>query len=265
MNYTLSLLEVLKAVYALTFLTVFSVQDYRRREVSDNLVYLFIGGSVVFLAFTVLVEGLNPYYTAFSAIVPAVFALMHAAGSMGEGDVLVVAALTMLYPNPSPTGLQTRSLLPPIYSITMYSALSVVVLSLLHGFYTTVRYSELLKNIPLKYRLVYPFIAKPMTIGDFVNSDFYYPLVLLQAGGRGVEAVYRLHYDIREDLNAHKETLRELVEKNLVSRDTYIWVSYGIPFMIPLLVGTLTFMLLGDTVLLALLGVLLGFTPLLSP
>lgn len=253
-----NLLEAVKAVYTLVFLAVFSLQDYRSREISDRLVYLFTGGSAVFLAATLMLHGFDPVYMVFSAVVPLTFTLLYYAGLMGEGDVYVAASLFMLYPSPPRAGFLPRSLLPPLIPIVLYSTVSVVLISLLYASYTVIVHRNLLKGMPLKYRLIYPFIARPMKVADFIETRFYYPLTLIEAGDRETVTVYRLHYSVEEDPGVYRELFRKLVDAGTISADTVIWVSYGVPYIIPLTIGVAAFLIIGDAPVLALIKHIAG-------
>lgn len=259
MQYELSnLVEAIKIIYVLGFLLVFSIQDYRRREISDNLVYVFTGGSIVFCSLTIYMYKPPPLYLAFSFMVPALFIAMYLAGLMGEGDVYVVFSLALLYPVPPHSSLLPGSLLPPSLSITVYSTLSIVLVSLLYGVYTLIRYRSLLKEVPLKYRFIYPFIAKPMRLNEYLATEFYYPLTLIELKDNGVKTTYRLHYDVEEeDPRAYREMFKRLIESDVVPDTTYVWVSYGIPYIIPLFLGTIIFLLVGDAPILRLLELIL--------
>jgi len=256
-----NLLDIIKALYSVVFLLVFSIQDYRAREISDSLVYLFTGGSVCLFLLGIYYNGVPPLlYLVTSSIVPLLFLALYFTGLMGEGDVYVVAALTLLYPSPPGLTLYGAPVLPPMLTITLYSTLLIVVITVAYGFYTIARYHGLLRDIPPRYRFIYPFIARPMRLRDFFEARFYYPLTIPELLGDGsVRITYRLHYDVEdEEPGRYREVFKSLVEKGLASVDTYIWVSYGIPYIIPLFIGLVLYIMLGDSLVVSLLRVFIS-------
>lgn len=263
----LELVEALKIPYALAFLAVFSVQDYKYRDIRDRLVYAFLGGSAAFFAATLYLNWIEALpqlliaHLSIGAFVFLVILLVFRLGMMGKGDLFVISSTILLLPCPSIYRvLPTRAgALPPIIPILLYSTSMLVALSLISAIYVAARYRGLLRGLPLRYKLLYPIAARPLRLADYLRRDFYYPLQVPRVEGGRLEFVYRVGFDAeREDPRALKELYRKLVEAGLMKEGDYIWASYGIPFLVPYSIGFALFLLFGDRPVINLLMLILG-------
>lgn len=255
-----TLFDTLVDAIALVFLTVFALQDWIRRDISDSLVYLFM--AISFLSFIVnMARGtcLPPVYLVPSLIVDAVVIFMiyilYSLKMIGKGDVFVVAALTLLFPCPGAgVSLYGTGFLPPIIPIILYSTGFIVVYSILKIASNLVFHHEGLREVPGKYRVLYALMGSRMRIGRYLEKKFYYPLQVFKETEKGLMVEYRAGFDAeKDDPDEYKEAIRRLVEKGVVSVEDYIWVTYGIPFMVPLLAGLALFLLAGDSIITGLL------------
>lgn len=263
----LELVEALKIPYALAFLIFFSVQDYKYRDISDRLVYAFLGGSLIFFAVTLFLNwGEEPppllaAHLSIGAFVFLVILLIYRHGMMGKGDLFVISSTILLAPLPSfYRVLPTRAgILPPVIPVLLYSTGALAALSLLSAVYVVARHWELLRGLPLKYKLLFPIAARPLRLADYLERDFYYPLQVPRVEGGELRFAYRASFDVeKEDPRALKEIYRKLVESGIIKESDYIWASYGIPFLVPYSIGFALFLLLGDRPIISLLLSLLG-------
>ena len=255
--------DILVDAVALVFLTVFAVQDWARRDISDSLVYLFT--AISFSSFIAnMARGVcsPPVYLIPSLVVDGLVILMvyvlYSLGMIGKGDVFVVAALTLLFPCPGAgASLHGTVFLPPIITIILYSTGFIVGYSILKLVYNLLFNHEGLREVPGKYRALYALMGSRMRIGQYLEKKFYYPLQVFKETEKGVLVEYRAGFDAeKDDPDQYKEAIRRLVERGLVSVENYIWVTYGIPFIVPLLAGLVLFLLAGDSII---MGPLIAF------
>ena len=65
----------------------------------------------------------------------------------------------------------------------------------------------------------------------------------------GIERTIRTSFDINEEYTDHQKLIRELISNGLLNPNDYIIITYGIPYIVPILLGTLLFMIFGDLVI----------------
>jgi len=252
------ILEYAKIVFTLLFLARFSIEDYRKREVNDPEVYAYVAGSAVFYALStlIIISNLPPAYTAvYTAlsitIAPVLFTLLYLKGLMGLGDVYVATGLSLTFTYPvlfNETGLPgTPAIAPPVILIILYACASIIIYSAGKALHILTRHRDMLKNLSLTEKILLPIIAKPMTVREYLETRFLYPLTVFEEEAGAVKQKIRLSYDVeKEDYREHQARLKTLVEKGLVSPEAKIWVAHGIPFLTLLLLGFTTYLVLGD-------------------
>jgi len=249
-----------KLAFTLAILAWFSYYDSKYREIPDKYVWLTF-------AISLLLFGVSlPYYVSYYRVqVVAIyvifsilvgigfFYLLYVFGLKGKADVFVTAELVFLYPFIDIYELvflkpRLKTPIPPIMAILIYSALLSILLVVFKSTVAALKHREALpRDIPGYARLMLLVVGKPMRIREYLESKFYYPLTLLIVEGNSIRKKYRFSFDAeKEDYREHQKYFRELVEKGLVSPEDYIWVTYGIPFIVPLLLGFITFMIVGD-------------------
>jgi len=174
-------------------------------------------------------------------------------GLMGKGDVFIIAMIVLIHPSIDVYDyvlFQTRipKFLPPVYLIVLYSALITVVFTLVKSIYYLIVYrGKLPCGEPLRLKILMSIIGRPMSVEEFLKSKHYYPLTIIERGVGGVVRKYRLSFDAEhEDYKVHQENYRRLIEEGVISKDDVIWVTYGIPHIVPLTIGYVLFLIIGD-------------------
>lgn len=266
------LVDTAKIVVSLVVLIVFSIYDIKYRDIPDIYVWLFLGVSIALFTFSIpIYMQYGPSYLVISFILISLLfgagvpLILYFLGYMGAADVIVIVSLAFLFPY---MDVYKYSLLtsdsdyvhiPPVFVIVLYSTLVCVMYLPFRALYTwLVHRDKLPRNIGRILKLVYLFTGTPMKISDYLKSKHYYPLMVFKESDYGVEIIYRSSFNVEdEDYAVHQKHLRHLIDKGRISPDSYIWVTYGIPYIVPLLLGLLLLFIIGDYPLLQLFKIII--------
>ncbi len=253
------LVEYAKIVYAIILLIYFSFLDLRDRSIPDKLVWgsLFLSGIFFILSLYIYVQvypsTLLMFYLILSMITgPGLLTLMYFIRMIGGADVIVITDLALLFPVPvlSPilsTYVGVENVFPPILVIILYSTILFVLIIPIRITYLWTRHRDKLpRELPLHKRVLILVTGTPITVEEFLKKKHYYPLTIYEEENGILKKKWRTNFDIEEEYTEHQERIRKLVEKGLLSYKEYIWVTYGIPFIVPLTIGLVVFLLIGD-------------------
>ncbi len=259
----------IKVVYTLIVLVYFSILDIKYRDIPDKLIWLSLGVSIILALISA------PYYISVFHVLPLplflvtlltsmmivlVLILMYYFGYMGGADVIIIGELAILFPFYAVYGvsLMGRSCmfhLPPIILILLYAASSMILIIVFKVLVGVAMYRRYLpKNTAIFTKILLLAFGRPVRIRDYLGMKHYYPLSVIKETPSGVEVSYRLGFDVEEEYYEHQEYLRSLINRGVIDPDDYIWVTLGIPFIVPLLLGYLLLLVFGDYPLLSLLG-----------
>lgn len=253
------LVEYAKIVYAVALLIYFSFLDIRDRSIPDKLIWSSLLLSGVFFALSLYIYiqvyplTLLMFYFILSIIIgPGLFALMYFLGKMGGADVIVVADLALLFSFPALSPIfsiytDVENIFPPVLVIIFYSTILFALIVPVRVMYLWIRHRDKLpKELPLYKRVLILVTGTPITVGEFLEKKHYYPLTIYEEENGVLKKKWRTGFDIEEEYTEHQERVRRLIEKGLLSYREYIWVTYGVPFIVPLTVGLIVFLLIGD-------------------
>ncbi len=250
-----------KVIYAIVVLSYFSVLDIKYRDIPDKLVWLSLVGAAVLTGIDYsgvtesLVHGdflVSAISLVVSVIVILLMVLMYFMDYMGGADVIVVSELFILFPffklyMLSPFSNLCIIHLPVLLTLLLYSTLSLLLLFLVRGVYGIIKYYKMLPDdLSTAKKLAIIFIGKPVHVRVYLRLKHYYPLEVFEAGENGVRRSFRLGFNVSEEYYEHQEAIKRLLERGLISDDEYIWVTIGIPFIVPVLLGFLLLLVLGD-------------------
>ncbi len=249
--------EAVKTASVLLVLLYTSWLDLRTREVEPRLwLYASLPLAAASLAEAPWIIGhadrlALAVQMAGGLLAVGLMAFLYYAGMMGGGDLFASAMILAAHPWPP---LLRGMIIPFLLNTLVYSAVAFLVVVPSMMLYNLVFHrSELARIRGLKARLVVAATAIPMRVDKYIGSESWlFPLEDYRSGERR----FRLSFDIDEDPGEHREALRRLVEKGTLSGSDTIWVTYGIPFLIPLTAGYVAAVLLGDRLLVAMLGLL---------
>ena len=251
----LSLLAVVEYAITLLFLAPFSVYDYKKRDIPDKLVYLFLAVSVVlcFLNFY-FVKDLVPFqaqalYTLLSVVpVPLVLLVLARLELVGPADFYVVTSIAVAYSSPLnyPTLLGGYSVpVPPIvYSVLIYALILQIAV---HYAVLVVRLRRFGFRVPKGFsawdKVFLAIAGWPITVGELLEKDYYTPLQEPFEGPLGVE--WRLKGVTKIEDSELRSRIGEYLERGLVKHDEVVWASYGHPLVVYILFGFIMFLVRG--------------------
>lgn len=251
------LIDLVKIVFSLIVLFIFSIYDIKYRDIPDIYVWSFLGISIVLFIFTITQYEFTVFLISFIMMsllfgggVPLALYFL---GYMGAADVIAIVSLAFLFPY---TDIYKYSLLtsgvegvhiPPIFVIILYSTIVYLVyLPFKIMYILLVHRDKLPRNISYLLKLIYLLTGTPMKISDYLRKKHYYPLTVFKENDQGVEVIYRSSFSVEEDYIDHHENLKRLISKGKISPNNYIWVTYGIPYIVLLLFGLVMLLIIGD-------------------
>jgi len=234
-----------------TLVGLLAFQDFKSRELSAVVVYAYTAISAgVFLVSLLTSEVLTLalVYAGFSLLVTAgLFMSLFKLGLIGDGDVFVAIALGFMFFHPSvyELTLPRAGVLPPSLVIVFYAALASIASMAVNAILVLAKYTHLLKAVETRAKIVLPLVGKPIKLLDYVSGKFkhYYPLQEYTLTDTGLSVKYKFLTGV-EGENVSK--LKKLVENGILDKDTYVWVTPGLPFVSYLFVGVVLLLVLGD-------------------
>lgn len=206
----------------------------------------------------VLFKSISTYHTLSLilsiVIVVLIGALSYFTGFIGGADVFTLLFLALLFP----WRFTLYSI--PIVKFTTLPIVTFIVNSIVITFSYSIYYLVLNLtvyrgivlhlNAPLYKKVILVFLGFPLKISRFLRSRFLYPLEIISVRDDGVVVrEFRLTFNVEEDYREHIEYIRKLVMEGVISENTYIWVTHGIPLIVFLLLGFTMSITLGDIVL----------------
>lgn len=255
-----------KVVYVLLVLTIFSYYDIKYRDIPDKYVWISLYISVVlfcisiFFYFNMYIEYLVIGYVLLSILLgTGLFTTMYLYGLIGKADVFIVSEIALLFPFIDVYELVIyRSKidlnLPPILPIILYSTLLSLFIALFRTLFVSIKYRDTIpKELSLYKKILLVLIGRPMRVNEFLETKHYYPLTLLEIHNGVLVKKYRFVFNVEEeDYSIYQNEYREMIRSGYLSSSEVIWVTYGIPFLVPLLLGFIVFIIIGDYLLLKL-------------
>ncbi|NPA85680.1 MAG: hypothetical protein GXO07_06760 [Crenarchaeota archaeon] len=190
-----------------------------------------------------------------SAIIIGILAFMSWKGLIGGADVLALAFLTVSVPwYPFSFGLRA---FVPVPLLTLFYATILGVLWLPIRALSNLRSEKFLSHarelgLGGAKLLRLAASAKVVTVKEYMNMKFWYPLEIFKEKGEELEHELRTTFSVEEEHEDHQKRMKELVERGLLSEDRYIFVSYGVPFLVYITLGFVLALAIGDIPLRAL-------------
>ena len=253
--------EALKACIVVVTLAYTSILDIKTREVEPRL-WVLPGVAVGLLSLLELPAVLGRVglvellaSLAGSGIVVLAILAMYLAGMMGGGDLFASALILAAHPWP----FLLRDVMPALLPLFFYASLAAALPSIYFLTLNLLRYRGELARLEDCGPLCKAYLAAtslPVRVSDYLSSrTWFFPLEMVGENG---SRTLRRSFDVEEEPSEHRERLRRLVEAGVLSPSERIWVSYGIPFLVPLLVGYLAYLAVGGEPLLRLIATITG-------
>ncbi|MEM3989316.1 MAG: A24 family peptidase C-terminal domain-containing protein [Desulfurococcaceae archaeon] len=260
------MLECVKSFIAFLFLIYFSILDLRTRNIPSRLVWFFLAISLTSMIISI------PNYTAYSISEAMFYAAINAslgpmllyalfkAKLIGDADVIVVSSLTLLHPFPNIydcvlINISAPVKLPPILLIILYANLMVILYLPVNIVINIVKYGEFYKSIKTSFwkKVVLLAESRPVEAVKYLSMKHRYLLEDYKlTDGRLVKEV-KLSFNILEDYVAHRYVVEKLLNEGFLKPEDLVLTTYGIPFIVLLLLGYIVFLLVGDMPMLILL------------
>ncbi len=246
-------------------LTISSILDVLRREIEPKfwLLMLPITALVLLLNFASSDSWITLIIYVAASIGLALIATIvpYKMGIFGGADVICLALLAALNPLP------LKGILPPILPIIVYSSLLLVVQApalFLYNIIFNRREVSRLRTSTLK-KIIIASTGVPVDAERYLSSKFFFPLELIDKRGR---RKLRVSFDVEEDDYEHRIHVANLIRNGIISSDTKIWVTYGHPFLVYVLIGYIVWLVVGDAPLISImkhLACMLTLYPAVTP
>lgn len=227
-------------IVALIMLIITSYMDLRTREV-DPRVWIPFAVAAAVLIIVRIYSHWDPGYLAYlllSMIPPAILFILGLLRMMGLADPIALAIVSLLIPAPPPD-----LILPPSMVVLILASISMLLLLVLPMLFINIpRLSLISKRCGSKYLVVLITLTGfPVSVERFLGSKFLYPLIYPLLSGDGVLWICRGSFEIEEDPRAHREAISMLLEKGYIDREEIIYVTWGVPYIVFILLGVLLY------------------------
>ncbi len=225
---------IVKISLTLVMLLYTSLLDIRSREVDPKIwVYFAIPIYASFL-YQVIIE-----YEAFLKIakihliilllITAVLGLLYYTGLLGGGDLFALFIIASTHPEINGVLLK-GSPFPLSLQVLLFSSIIASFFSIYFCLYNMINNRDKLRKEPLIYKLILCFTAIALPVKDVVKKRFWYPLERPWSDEKLM--FFKVEEDDLELIERLKEWAREYDTMNVK-----IWVTYGSPFLVYILIG----------------------------
>ncbi|MBU3968064.1 MAG: prepilin peptidase [Euryarchaeota archaeon] len=240
------MLDLLKILFCTPFLLYSCYTDIKTRRVKNKLWVVMLAGSAFFVLYDILTEGV-PYLLGLLISAGLIFVLVYILfqlGSFGGADaksLIVISIILPAYPVIQMFG-QNFPLNEPLIPLFAFGVLGnavllTVVVPLGLAVYNIFRMGLHMDN-PL-----YIFIGYKSGISDLANKHIKLIQSFEEEDGEIKFRFKRGGVEINEDVISE---LKALSEKGLIKDD--VWVTPGLPFMIPITLGFFVAVFYGDMI-----------------
>ncbi len=240
------MLDILKILFCTPFLLYSCYSDIKTRRVTNKLWLVMLAGSVFFVLYDILTKGM-PYlmqlFLSAGLIFVLVYILFHL-GTFGGADaksLIVISIILPSYPAFHAFGFDFPLNRPLIdlfsFGILGNAVLLTVVVPLGLALYNISRMGLHIDN-PL-----YIFIGYKSRISDLADKHIKLIQSFEEENGLVKFRFRRGGIDINEEIISD---LKALSEKKLIKDE--VWVTPGLPFMIPITLGFFVALFYGDMI-----------------
>ncbi len=246
------------------FLVYFSYLDLKYREIPDRDIYIFISASLILFsllfAYSIVVIKRNIYleltYLSLSLLIgPLISYILYKIDLFGLADVYAISGLSITFYNDLIYNISLYNIstihVPPIIPLLLYANLVMATYIPFNIIRNLLVYKDVLppKNIGILKWSIILSTGRPIKIKDFLKSKHVFPLQIFKISNSTVIVEYRTSFNIEEDYKEDQKYIKELIEKGYLHSNDYIWVTYGVPFIVLLLAGYIVLLLIGDSLI----------------
>ncbi len=256
MNLEIYLLEWARLAWAVIVMAVTAIMDIKTREVNPRVwvVAIVVGMALMVYEMSKVAFTFFLIYMLLSLTPLPALVYMMLKGGFGGADVFAYLFLSLTLPYSVIIG----TVLPVPLVVLFYATLVMLPTSLFRLIknLTSREFREHLnsRGIRGKTKLSMLISGKLVSIEEYLNMKFWYPLEKVKESREGVTFEARSRFDVEEEDVEHKKKLKELMETGKLLPSEKIVVSYGIPFLVNMFVGLLLVILIKDIPLCLLFG-----------
>ncbi len=237
-------LMISRVVLSVAMLGYASYKDVKTREVSDAL-WLLFGSIGLLIDGYAIITGMTGWSTILVSIgFSTAFSLLAGyLGFFGGADLLAFIVIGVLNPIPPQVGFDPVLFHPLLFPLSVISnsvliAASSVVVVLVVNIMTTRNRFEGYTPISPFTKILLLLTGRKKKIGNVRGPPFEYPLEKINIDG-SVSLFVRSNF---LDDKAAQDTFNELKSRGRSN----VWVSYGLPFLLFLVLGYLSALIFGD-------------------
>ncbi len=243
----ISNLIVIKFSFVITLMVITSYMDLKKREIPLKVWVVSLPLAILLT----LAEYLKINYIDMKVMYIYITGLFISIGLsiifyifdfFGGADMFALITLSIAFP----IIFVGEYIIPPQLLLILYASLTGLLFSL--GYFTSnivnKNWKKLPENLGILQKIALMFLGIPVKPEDYVKMKFYYPLTIYDCRGK---PQIRFSFSIEEEYEDFIEHVKELIKNKCISNETYLWVTYGIPFLINIYIGFLLTLLLKDS------------------
>ncbi len=255
--------------------------DIKYREVDPRIWYIAIP-LVIILSIDDYKYIINAWQTDFqphilglasTMIVLLGLLILYYADMIGGADVFLLLMLILGYPASTTyyckhvficiigsANTPVSNYMPFALIIVLNTIIVALSLILAIGIVNVLVFRRHLERVPgIRRKLIYAISALPLRVGRIVTAKYWFPLegcVSKDCSKRDYKDIYKISDE--EEFVKEKEILKKMLVEGVLSPDTRIWATYGLPFIALVLAGFLLSMALSDILFTAMTNQLFG-------
>ncbi len=253
MNDIVAMCSYIKITIILIVLTYATVLDIKYRE-TPLKIWLSSIPIITLLTIFEYIEGIeyNLIITLYSCIISiAIPWIIYLSGLLGGADALAYTLVTLGAPfRPLP---MMTNVVPFPFLVLVYSNILPAIMAIILLVYNLILNRHFIpKGVSLKTKMLLLVNGIPIKVSRYLRQKYTYPLQIFEEDHELV-VKYRSAFNIDEDPEEHRAKIRKLLERGLISSDSYIWVAYGLPYILFILIGYITSLIIADYPILAII------------
>ena len=234
--YGLNFISIVRIVVTIVIFVILSIFDIKTREIDPKLwifiIPIFAFLSVMDIEFNSISISIIKQYV-IGIIVDSIIAFaFYFFGLFGGADMFALIALSIAVPIVG--FVIIYQLLLIVYSGII--GLLIILLFLLLNI-AKKNWEKLPSNIGVFKKIALMSMAIPVPIKELDRYKFFYPLTIYNCKDNQKHVIIRLSFDIEEDYSQHIREIKKLLEIGCINDNEYIWITYGIPFLVNLTIS----------------------------
>lgn len=240
------MLDILKILFCTPFLLYSCYSDIKTRRVTNKLWVAMLAGSVFFVLYDILTKG-TPYIMFLFLSAGSIFVLVYILfqiGTFGGADaksLIVISIILPAYPVIQAFG-HNFPLNKPLIDLFAFGILGNAVLLTIVVPLSLAAYNIFRMGLNIDNPL-YIFIGYKCRISNLANKHIKLIQSYEEEKGKIIFRFKRGGIEINEDVISE---LKALSDKGLIKDD--VWVTPGLPFMIPITLGFFVTVFYGDMI-----------------